>query len=356
MKSSSDVGIEKELEEMEQLARSGLEIKGNQRNKGLSIWTFNLSIPQEMSEEFARIKIAAFTNSSICKMMGFPYYYLTITKQNDDERYYVVKQDTADSVLALVKQIAEKLPNNCLEMRQIKRERLGTRAFPDYYWSNLGPWAKESANEDSYINTIDPIMIDTFKKMIIEKRPQTVFTVIDAGGGKGRLAKKFIEAAEEMGVTLNYALIEPDQSQCEEAQKVFAEMGSDAKVFRASLDQFRSSPDFENYKNSADFVISSGGPLNLQVVSRDDAIANLDILRELLNEDGCIIAAGKSKLALKKKEMEKQHFDVLQTHVKEENGEDRDNLLGMQQVYVLRKSKDEKEENRQDTSGKNRFK
>ncbi len=111
-------------------------------------------------------------------------------------------------------------------------------------------------------------------------------------------------------------------------------------VINESLENFSSDSKYKKYRESADIIISSGGPLNVQIVSHAAAIKNLGMLRRLLKKQGILIATGLSELAIKKKDMEKQHFTIFSTHsVQAVKRKHKDEIDSMRPMYVIRKDK-----------------
>jgi len=259
----------------------------------------------DIDTEIAKIKIS-YVNMSFIQGCGPINCCLTFVNKSNRKDHYLLKDSAAKEILEELNQIANYLPANCIEHRAHKDKRQTTSVLDKEFWSVTGPWSKVEDNEKEYNETIDPITINEFIRTIKDLRKKH-YSVIDVGGGKGRLANKLIAAAEELGIKLDYILIEPDASQSKVAE------ANNLNVINATLSEFKNSDLYQQLMGKIDIIISSGGPLNIQVVSHLIAVDSLKAIKDLLNDDGRIIATGRTQLAMSRKEMEKYGFTFFVT-------------------------------------------
>ncbi len=275
--------------------------------------------------------------------LGFISYFgkatciLDFTSKQGESAYYLIKERTADDILSSLKSLVDSLPNNCVEIRLPKKRRKNTSALDISFWSTReGTWFTKEV-QDSYRCEIDPITIEGFEKVLIT-RQNSELIVFDVGGGNGRVAKKIIEVATNSCMKINYILIEPNELQSLEAKTLLETFGQQATVICTTLDDFQKLPEYQEYLGKVDVVISSGGPLNVEVASYKNAIDNIQIINNLLKDDGHLIATGRTHLAIKQKEMKRYGFSILSTHVKRIKPHLEFNALrDYQQAYLIQK-------------------
>lgn len=215
-----------------------------------------------------------------------------------------------------------------------KKQFKTTQPFSSNFWGKAkkgSNWDADIMHEEHYESISDPMLVKVFKKNIFSlANGKKELTIVDAGGGKGRLASKLLKAAQEAAPPYRviYILIEPDKYQCKIAQKNLAELKknygskfvSSFKVINSTMEDFAKSSDFtRKYKNRVDGIVSSGGPLNAQVVSFEAALHNLKIMQNLLKPGGQLVATGLSPVMLTKKIFQREGFTVHQTSAVPEN-------------------------------------
>lgn len=200
---------------------------------------------------------------------------------------------------------------------------------------------------------MDDITLDAFENQVLDKNLNNALIVIDVGGGKGRLAKKLLALADSKNIRLNYFLVEPDQSQCEEARKNLKSyfhnansnnVISNVEIFEGTFEQFLSSDLGMSLKEKCDVVISSGGPINIQVVSMEEAKKSMQGIRGLIAPEGVVIAQGKSDLLLKRKDLENNYgFNVIASarrEIEEDDPyEDEQDNVYLTQCYIFKPKK-----------------
>lgn len=266
-------------------------------------------------EKLIRIKIATI-EKEYCNF-GDICIILTMTT-NNDELHYLVRDELALTIEKLLRTISDKLPENCTDLRASKSERQQSLMIDSQFWGSDDGWIKNQEHEQMYDTFIDPVTVEGFRNILKNKNTENIHSeerispllIMDVGAGTGRLAVKLINEAKTKNIPLHYIFIEPDKIQCQMAEKRLASLREEIKfritLYQYTLSQFFQHPDYvTQFQGKADVVISSGGPINIQVSSHNNAVENMAILRDMLNPDGQIIATGKTRLTLKKKEIEK---------------------------------------------------
>ena len=169
------------------------------------------------------------------------------------------------------------------------------------FWDTT-PWEDERTHGLYYDKVNDPIVLEQFinrvlpltKDFIVEKP----IIVIDMGGGKGRLADKLIAAAVDRSIPIHYILVEPSRTQSEIALKQLSKYKANKmchiEVVQSSIEHF-------NPTVRAHCVISSGAVINMNVVTRTQAIQNTHKLASLLSGNGFLIATGQTAITIKSK-------------------------------------------------------
>ncbi len=148
----------------------------------------------------------------------------------------------------------------------------------------------------------DPVVIDKFLKRALPiaktLQPAQPLVIMDIGAGKGRLAGKLMAAALEKNITIQYIFVEPNARLMDIARAHLQDMMKDKKCQITFLQKT-----FENIKPAykAHCIISSGGPLNMQVATRVAAVANLKKISGHLHDNGVLIATGHTVVIVKSK-------------------------------------------------------
>lgn len=245
-------------------------------------------------------------------------YLLNFKFQNGDSQYYFVSQCYPE-LTELLNCIRQHMPAANIERIGKKAYRESCEPFQKNYWSEVEnnkehEWDREPIHAKYYEEINDPIILSRFKAELQYTQKQNGLTLLDVGGGKGRLAEKLLVYAQQAGVKIHYLLLEPDEYQCAEAMKRLEQLDAkyEAKklftysLINSTLEEFN---DYE-YSSQIDIIISSGGPLNRQVVSMDVAQQNLRKIYELLAVGGKLIATGYSALLVTAKTFAKYGFEI----------------------------------------------
>lgn len=129
--------------------------------------------------------------------------------------------------------------------------------------------------------------------------------ICDLGAGNGRLAEKIISNAS---MPVHYIFIEPNKTAIAQA-KARLQKYIDSSSCRISWHNVKF--DDLDFDVMAHCMISSGGPLNQQIVpSKDAALTNLKKIKTMLATNGILIATGVSRLFINSKHFEQNDFKV----------------------------------------------
>ena len=238
-----------------------------------------------------------------------------IGKKGEKQTFFIPFTEASQEFLDEVDKYAENSPN--LELVTPKSSRLNSIAFSSDFWKrekSVPNWDEVTDHKEHYVNVSDPIFIEKLNQILSARNNNKPLVIIDIGGGKGRLAAELIMAADKLGVNVEYILVEPDNSQCLAASKTLHTLSSEQK-HKIKIKKYTFEKYMEEYgkkmQNQADIVISSGGPLNAQVVSHKDAVNNLRDMATLLAPGGKLLATGLSPLLVTKKDFKSNGLRVV---------------------------------------------
>lgn len=230
--------------------------------------------------------------------------------KNNSKFTFLVKQDENMVIKSLLKKLCELLPGNCVDVTT--RKAICKSEYPRYplFWG--GNWESMKYISEHYENHSDPIFLMKFENHILNNRKSELLNVIDIGAGKGRLAEKLITVAQNNKFPLNYILLEPDAKQCKIANEKMdllkdrygENLLCKIIIINSTIEDFVGSELCNEYNGRIDVVISSGGPLNIEVVSFGDAHKNISTIENLLSPHGVVLASGLTSLLVSKKSLQ----------------------------------------------------
>ena len=238
-------------------------------------------------------------------------YIITLIYKTNTRDYYFIKKDA--ELLKLIDDL-RKLGTimNITEYFISKGmiDSCGHMIAPSSFWDG-DRWEAKAGHGLYYDKVNDPMILDKFVEHVLplhkDYKPDQAITVIDMGAGKGRLADKLIAAAVEKNVPIHYILVEPSLVQTKIAntslEKYKKNKNCKVEIIQSSLEDY-------NSKVQADCIISSGGTINMDVVTREQAIANIKKLSAMLLPKGFFIATGQTAVLIKSK-----HFNAVDLSV-----------------------------------------
>lgn len=271
------------------------------------------------NEKLKRIKFR-YLSLNQSPVLGEMPYIMSLTDANDKTTHYLIRDPIATIINMMTIVIVANVSENDVEFRASKYIRATTEEFPPTFWSEEGAWQIDDSNKLSYVDIYHPIIEETVKQHIEESvknsfllKNKSELTIMDVGGGDGQLAFFIIAYLSKEKIKHKYILIEPDQSQCEQAKALLNQFinpsVSTLEIHTSTLSDYMKQPGMhEKLDFQVDIVISSGGPINLHVVNQEEAWRNLMIMRLLLSDTGRIIATGRTLLATKAKDLERVGF------------------------------------------------
>lgn len=280
-------------------------------------------------EDVSAIKLSEFSGNiqGVCDA----YYLLTFQFKNNEKRHFFCKDAALESSIDV---LLDNLPEEHLEL--ISKKQFRTKEVPylrDFWKTN---W--ETSEVKTYYETSDTFIKDKFVTNILPLAHEyECLTIMDVGGGKGRLAEKLINLLIDEKTPFKYLLIEPDVSQWEIARErltLYADSG--VEVINASVNDFSTLEQYREYTKKVNGIILSGGPINEKIVKMEDAEKNLVQLLPLLADNGIIIATGLTPVFFTKKDFTNKYNLVVLSTVKRtsERSFGSENLF---QYYVIKK-------------------
>ena len=257
------------------------------------------------------LKIQAFYSAESRRVKKLPEWSLVLVfkdKEKERECYFLQDQELSSWITAL-KDVAFKLNLEELTLSKgyIEYMEPYTRLIP------LPTWDMEWDNPQHvglYYDKISDLQImDAFSSEVLAiasaLKEGDVLNIIDIGAGKGRLAYKLIQLMDNLGIPYHYTFVEPRVSQIERARHALGAHLKNIRFVNTTLETLV-------IDEKAHCVISSGGPLCVDIVTRAQAISNAKKMHDMLFPGGVLIAVGQTALLVKTK-----HFklDILSCSV-----------------------------------------
>jgi len=232
---------------------------------------------------------------------------VTLVYKNGTREYYFVK-GAPTTILNNLRELATTMAIVEFSLAKGYALNVGTATLrPSTMWDE--DW--ESKADAVYYDKInDPLIIEQFNKEVLplERKKEEPLKVFDIGAGKGRLANKLISIALEQKISVDYTVVEPSENQMDITRKALKKYATE-KTCKITFIQ--STLQDSKLETNAHCVLSSGGPLNLCVVTRDNAIANVKAMSDLLLPHGILIATGRTALLAKAKHFAQAGLKVL---------------------------------------------
>ncbi|WP_133128525.1 hypothetical protein [Legionella nagasakiensis] len=288
--------------------------------------TLDISQYQLRDNQGRQILSIKESHTKFIKNQQFAITTIEYSENNQIKKMHFISKKMPE-IDHLLDKLKKNLPLECVEEKVKRFYRLSARPHDKSFWAKDWNESKYTA-QYSDPKGIDSITVNTFNKYLHKHcRTGDDLILVDVGGGKGRVALKLIEEARRANIELKYILIEPDVPQCREAA---SSLGEKAVVFAGTLQDFIATTQditSEQYDllekalrkigvninevvGNSDLVISSGGPLNIQVVSYQIAHQNAQDFFRMIHAQGAVIATGLTMLLLSKKNLEKIGFKV----------------------------------------------
>jgi len=236
---------------------------------------------------------------------------ITLIYKNNQREYYLINN------LNIVKSLTELKITACqLELTEfsivsgmIKHiDKTENSTAPKQYWDKN--W-DDPKNHGLYYDEInDPIVIDAYQKHVLSslKKINDEIVILDLGAGKGRLAKKIITETLKAGLKIHYLFLEPSNMQLQQANKFLKDF---EKTDNSKITYFPIKIDDLKLTHQVDCIISSGGPLNMDIVKQQQAIENVSKIESWLCPNGIFIGTGQTALVVKAKHFNKCGLELL---------------------------------------------
>ncbi len=226
---------------------------------------------------------------------------LTFIFKSGERSYYISCDNELTNNIFLLKN--EALTLNAVEFSISKSlvTRVNSLVKPLDFWSKTA-WDDPEGGGLYYDRINDPLIIEAFVHEVLAHVQQfsefEPFRVVDLGAGKGRLALKIIGLLHELNIPYEYTLLEPNTNQIGLArtliEKIYGKVNPHVIYLNTKMDRL-------DMANQAHCIISSGGPLNINIVSRAEALTNIQKINTMLLPDGVVIATGFTPLIIKAK-------------------------------------------------------
>lgn len=279
-------------------------------------WSYNAQSPKterihvdNYHSEISIIKINEFVRDA-GEFVSLPNYAITLIKKNGEREYYFVRNEEFTELLTQLTFCASEL--NLAEFSLLKPMVLkqSELVYRPEGWDS--PWENPETHGLYYDRVSDPMVLQEYVKRALPLSAKCEkgqpFTVLDIGAGKGRLAYKIISETLARSVPVHYILVEPSKAQLAIACTRLAEFSQNKNC---QITFVNSTLEEIGLSEKAHCIVSSGGPLNVMVVSREQAIANVKRMQALLLPRGIVIATGQTALLVKAKHFEQEKLKVL---------------------------------------------
>ena len=269
----------------------------------------NLVVHLEKYDEYlSYIKLNTFIDLAKTNLRSLPDFVITMINKNNERRQFFIKDKKIVNLINNIKDLSIELGIAEYTITKYNIENLNKEVYPIFAWDFN--WDDHNTYGLWYNKVNDPMLIECFQQTvmpILKKSEDGAVTILDVGGGKGRLAKKLIEEVVKFNISVNYILLEPS-NQIEIARKNLKALEDNEKCKISFIKSLLKDID-KGIK--AHCVISSGGPLNINVVSREQALSHLNIIKKTLLPQGVLIATGQTPLVVKAKHFNKVGLDVI---------------------------------------------
>lgn len=231
-----------------------------------------------------------------------------MTKQAERMEYYIKDSEIVKFANEL-RTVAAELNLAEFVMPKFKIKETDKRIAPLKAWET--GWEVPNAHGLWYNIVNDPMILDQFQSRVLplasDLNKDQMLVVLDAGAGKGRLAHKIISETLQNNIPIHYIVLEPTE-QIILAQEKLKELSRDK---RCKITFVKSTLlDFEA-QEKAHCVISSGGPIDADIVSRQTALSHVKKIEDSLLPGGIFIATGQTGILVKAKHFNKAGLKVL---------------------------------------------
>jgi len=273
---------------------------------------------EEHHPEISQLKIKYLDNIPGSNETGFLVRF--IVKGSGKKVYFYVSDSTDDrydpnNYCKQIDNLKRSAPIEKLETTLSKIQRQSANVFPLEKWGD--DWEEGRRNQAVYNCTSDPMILKNLDTYVFPNiNGDRELIILDIGGGKGRLAEKIIHSAQQKDIKVYYILLEPIASQVNKAKERFSkiqELYKDRLIIQvivSTLENFTKQDCYHKYVGAVDCIISSGGPLNMSIVTQSDAQKNLAVMHGLLTKDGKIIVNGLTHTLVNKKDFHKCGFTL----------------------------------------------
>jgi len=267
-----------------------------------------LYLDKRYSSNISKIRIYEFDGfnpKAIMQMMKADLnYYIVISMTNGQKIRFIIKDKKALPKPNLITNILDCIPEHCLEVVLPKSVRKSSTPLAASTWTTMYSTPSEVTMYYSKIN--DPIMLKAIQSCDFTQENMPV--ILDIGAGCGRLAEKILTWLSSNNIVCHYVLIEPTQSELLLAQKKFA----DSPHQITYVNGLACESTLRDYKGLANLIITSGGPLNDQIVDLDTAHSVANLLFGCLKHEGKLISTGLTYNLLNAKTFKALGFNVHQ--------------------------------------------
>lgn len=255
-----------------------------------------------------------FNSQTRMLMMRAPLnYYLSMTRADGKKCRMVVKDDSQLSVPNLITEFLKECPTDRLEVVVPKTLRMHSQPLPSGQWAEMYH-DNDGAVTKYYQNVNDPILIPEVEKALKERHFREKPLILELGGGRGRVAEQILALSLIKKLGCQYVLVEPCADEIHIAKKLLHEschkLGIENMVDIITIHAKASPKVLSNFYGKADLVISSGGPLNDQIVSLEEASQTAEQAFRCLVPSGRLLSVGLTFNLLSKKDYERYGFEV----------------------------------------------
>ena len=262
------------------------------------------------------IQFQGFNSESRLLMMQAPLnYYVSITTGDNEKLKFTIKDEAKLTPSHLVTYLIENCPTQFIEVVIPKRLRCQSSPLSSEKWATM--YRHNSAVTRYYSEVNDPLLLKSVSKAL-RFQPE-VPVILDVGGGRGRVAKQVLQLPTIQATGCHYILLEPSSSEIRVARKALRQLVEESKssIQITYINDIASTEVLDGFQEKVNLIISSGGPLNEQIVELGEAKTIANDLSACLAENGILISSGLTYNLLNRKDLESLGLRVSNTTVRE---------------------------------------
>lgn len=219
-------------------------------------------------------------------------YYISISMKNGLKAKFIIKNKSELANPDLINNLIASISESCLEVVVPKSFRRLSRPLQSSSWATMYSSGPSDVTQ-YYIDINDPIMMNAIRQCGLLQNSITPL-ILDVGAGRGRLAEQVLTFLTENNIACHYVLLEPSLTELTRARERLTKLFSGSQSLHqiSYVNGLACTDTLSSYRGRANLILSSGGPLNDQIVDLNTARSVAALLFESLAADGMLISTG----------------------------------------------------------------